>query len=337
MRNRSRRLTTLLYLGIVLQPLPVIAQVIEAAGSRAPGMGGAFVAVATDSSATWWNPAGLAAGPFVDLALSSNSVQVAGDQPPAWRGGLSSFALGFPPAGISYYRFRLTDVGGTASTASGQGDRQTIGTGVAIRSVPASQLGLTLVHSLVSGLHIGTTLKYVRGEVLRAAGDSDVDVLLDAGDDLDGQDSDSTFDLDVGVLAVAGPFRVGGVVRNVRAAELGGSDGVALPRQVRIGAAFDGEAAGVLPVTVAVDADLRRYPAPGGERRVIAVGAEQWFAQRRLGLRAGARVNTVGLEERAATAGVSGAVRSGLLLETHVVFGGSVDERGWGVAARVSF
>src|SRR6187397_271158 len=77
-------------------------QAIESAGSRAPGMGGAFVAVATDSSATWWNPAGLAAGPFVDLALSSNSVQVAGDQPPAWRGGLSSFALGFPPAGISY-------------------------------------------------------------------------------------------------------------------------------------------------------------------------------------------------------------------------------------------
>ena len=30
-------------------------------GARARGMGGAFVAVADDASATWWNPAGLPA------------------------------------------------------------------------------------------------------------------------------------------------------------------------------------------------------------------------------------------------------------------------------------
>ena len=32
-------------------------------------MGGAFVAVADDSTATWWNPAGQAAGAFFDVTL----------------------------------------------------------------------------------------------------------------------------------------------------------------------------------------------------------------------------------------------------------------------------
>ena len=49
---------------------PADAQAIETVGARALGMGGAFVAVANDSTATWWNPAGLAAGPFVDLTVT---------------------------------------------------------------------------------------------------------------------------------------------------------------------------------------------------------------------------------------------------------------------------
>ena len=317
-------------------PPAVWAQAIEMAGTRAPGMGGAFVAVADDSSATWWNPAGLAAGPFVDLAMSRNTTRAGNDQAPAWRGSLSSFSLGIPPAGVSYYRFRLTEIAQPGSTASGQGDREAIGTGVAIRSIPASQLGVTLVHSLISGIHIGTTLKYVRSAVLSAVGEGDADALLDSGERLGG-DASSTFDLDVGGLAVLGAFRAGGVVRNVRAAELGGASGVDLPRQVRIGAAFDGDAARWLPVTIAIDADLRRYAGPGGERRVIAAGAEEWFAQRRVGVRAGVRFNTVGAEERAASGGISVAVRSGLYLDGHIVSGRSADERGWGVAARVSF
>ncbi|MGH9162460.1 MAG: hypothetical protein ACRD2X_21040, partial [Vicinamibacteraceae bacterium] len=38
------------------------AQPIELVGARALGMGGAFVAVADDATATYWNPAGLAFG-----------------------------------------------------------------------------------------------------------------------------------------------------------------------------------------------------------------------------------------------------------------------------------
>jgi hypothetical protein len=313
------------------------AQVIEGAGSRAPGMGGAFVAVATDSSATWWNPAGMAAGPFLDLAGYWNGLQAGGDRGPAWRSHLSAFSFATPPAGVSYYRFRLTDIRPLTTTATGQGDRQGTGTGVAIRSIPASQLGVTLAHSLISGIHIGTTLKYVRGAAMAAAGDGSADDLLDAGDDLEGADTKGTFDLDIGVLAVTGPWRLGAVVRNVREAGFGGAVDVNLPRQIRIGGAFDGESARTIPLTIAVDADVQRYDAPGGERRVIAVGGEHWLGHRRFGVRGGVRFNTVGAEERAVTGGGSVAVRSGLYVEAHGVYGGVAEERGWGIAARVSF
>ena len=43
---------------------PASAQIYETVGIRAQGMAGAFVAVADDSTATWWNPAGLATGAY---------------------------------------------------------------------------------------------------------------------------------------------------------------------------------------------------------------------------------------------------------------------------------
>jgi hypothetical protein len=44
--------------------LPAVAgaQTFGGIGSRAEGMGGAFVAVADDASAVYWNPAGIATG-----------------------------------------------------------------------------------------------------------------------------------------------------------------------------------------------------------------------------------------------------------------------------------
>lgn len=322
---------------LLLCPSVVRAQAIETAGTRAPGMGGAFVAVANDSSATWWNPAGIAAGPFLDMAIYRNALEAGGERAPAWRTGLPGFAFATPPAAASYYHFRLTNIEPLATTATDEGGRQVIGTGAAIRSIPASQLGVTLAHSLISGIHVGTTLKYVRASVMGAVGDGTADQLLDVGDDLGGADSHGAFDFDLGVIAVTGAFRAGAVVRNVREAEIGGPTGVTLPRQVRLGGAWDGDAAGWLPLTVAVDADLQRYDGPGGERRVIAFGAEHWLKPRRLAVRAGARFNTVGVEERAVTGGGSVAVRSGLYVDAHAVYGGGSDERGWGVAARVSF
>ncbi len=316
-------------------------QIVEAVGSRALGMGGAFVAVADDATATWWNPGALAEGPFVDLSLS-RAVTESSRHRPVQRDRVSSFAIGTPPFGLSYYSVRVTAIPAADPTDGEDGDRQDEGGEAPVRSLGMSQFGITLVQSLTSGVHVGTTLKYVRGTLRSGAGDPGFSVadLLDRGDDLEGGDTGHRIDLDIGVLAAGGPMKAGLLVRNVREPEFETEDGsqtVRLPRQVRAGVAFDGARIDTIPLTLSFDADLRRYATPAGDRRVVAIGAEQWLFGKRLALRAGARFNRVGREERAVTGGLSVAVRSGVYLDGHLVRGGADDDRGWGMAARVSF
>jgi hypothetical protein len=147
-------------------------------------------------------------------------------------------------------------------------------------------------------------------------------------------DVQNGFDLDLGVLAVRGPIRLGGVLRNLREMELGP---VKLPRQARVGVAFDASEVSTRQVMVAMDVDVLGYETPFGDRRVIAVGAEGWGFGRRLGFRAGARFNTTGAEEQAYTAGGSVGVGSAIFVDGYGVYGGADDENGWGIAARVSF
>jgi len=112
---------------------------------------------------------------------------------------------------------------------------------------------------------------------------------------------------------------------------------VKVPTQARVGVAFDASQVAERALMVALDADVKTYETGFGDRRVIAVGAETWGTGRRFGIRAGARFNTTGAEERAFTAGASAALRSTVFVDGYAVFGGSEDERGWGVTARASF
>ena len=134
---------------------------------------------------------------------------------------------------------------------------------------------------------------------------------------------------------------MGGVVRNLREAEFEDDSArgtpMRLPRQARIGVAFSPEDATGVPLTVALDADVWRYSAGSADRRVVAIGAEQWLMSKRVGVRAGGRLNTVADRNASATAGLTVSVRTGVYVDGHVVRGGVEDERGWGVAARVSF
>jgi hypothetical protein len=321
------------------------AQVIETAGSRALGMGGAFVAVASDSSATWWNPAGIAAGPFVDIAWGRSTTTRA-EALPAMRDQASWFAVATPPAAFSYYRLRITDIQPFDSTGDGADSREDRRAGVPVRSFSANQLGVTLVRTLSTGVHAGTTLKYIRGPLRHGREDSSASPrdLLSVGDEYEGGDAQGRFDLDVGVLAVAGPFRLGAVVKNLREPEFDAAPvtpdaapvRLVVPRQARLGLAFSPERAAV-PWTLAFDADVRTYPTPAGERRMVAAGVESWLFTNRLGVRGGGRMNTRGEQELSATAGVTVALRGGLYLDGHIVRGRKIDEAGWGLAARVSF
>src|SRR3954471_23584932 len=71
------------------------AQIVESVGNRALGMGGAFVAVAADSTATWWNPAGLATGPYGDVSVGRALTDLK-EQLPARRDRVSWFAATAP-------------------------------------------------------------------------------------------------------------------------------------------------------------------------------------------------------------------------------------------------
>jgi hypothetical protein len=297
------------------------------------GMGGAFVAVADDSTATWWNPAGLATGAFSDMSLARADTDLAANVP-ARRDRVSWFAVTSPAVGFSYYRLRITDIQRSGPTGEPLVDRQDTRNGLSVRSFSANELGLTIVQSIFSGIHAGATLKYVRGTLRTGADDASrppADV-LDSGEALSGGNAEGRFDLDVGVIGVAGPVRLGAVMRNVRAPKFGGGEFI-LPRQTRVGAALTI----AKTLTLAVDADARRYATASGDRRVIAAGAEEWLAARRIGIRGGARFNRVGGKERAATAGVSLAMRKGTYLEGQVTRGGADAERGWGFGARVTF
>jgi hypothetical protein len=323
------------------------AQNVEIVGSRALGMGGAFVGVASDSSATWWNPAALAAGPFLDISLARAVTEVKGDLP-AHRDTATWFALGTPPFGFSYYRLRITDIQPFATSAEGLGDptvtesgsREDRRAGVPVQSLDASQFGVTLVQTLLPGFHAGATVKYLRGS-LRAGREDGLlapGVLLDRGDELTGGDAGDAWGVDVGLIGVGGPLRLGLLVRNAAESELETEVGTArLERHFRAGVAYDGLAIGRAPLVVAVDADLSTMATASGDRRNVALGVERWLWQQRLGVRGGARFNTAGGKERTATAGVSVAVRAGLFLDAHAAAGGREDDRGWGVAGRVSF
>lgn len=320
------------------------AQTFESVGTRALGMGGAFVAVADDATATWWNPAGLATGAMVDVVVATGRLETRTSPsalPPAARRFGTVIALTTPALGVSYYRLRLTDIQAPGTTAGGGASRQLEGASPPLASLVVSQVGVTVVQTLVPGVHVGTTLKYLRGGGAaapglagRAAGDllADADALETTGQ--------SRFDLDVGLMASLGAIRVGATVKNVRRPtfDVAGSTDVArLDRQVRAGVSLDASALGGPPLTVAMDADLRTVATPFGIRRNIALGAEQRLRNRRLGVRGGVRVDTLGEGRPVGSGGLSVAARSGLYVEGQVSRGGDRADRGWSLGARVTF
>jgi hypothetical protein len=324
---------------------PASAQTFETVGIRALGMGGAFVAVADDASATWWNPAGLGTGAYVNAILERTRAEtVPGRDTPtagltgASRDTVTDFSVAFPALGISYYRVQQTAVGPAGAAADGSSVPG------AVASLRTSQLGFTFLQSLLPGVVVGSTLKYVRGTVASlpgTLGDSATQA-LDRGDAADGQTT-GAFDLDLGAMGAFGPLHLGITARNVRQPEFdmpGGGTPVALKRQIRIGAAVAPQLSGrglIDAFTVAVDDDLTRSITVLGERRHLAAGAEAWLLNRHVGVRGGIRINTLGERLPIATAGLSVALHSGVYVEGEISRGRDAVAQGWGLGARLTF
>jgi hypothetical protein len=327
------------------------AQGFELVGTRALGMGGAFVAVANDTTAVYWNPAGLAHAALLDASLQRTGTTVPAGQNdvPAieggWRASTTLVGFAIPSLGISYLRTRVQQA--SAPTAESNDGRQHDRPGMAaVSSFANDQVGVTLLQSLFTNLVVGTTLKLSRGSFEASAMPSgSLSTALDRAAQLPAS-AVTRVDLDVGVLGFAGPLRFGLVGRNLRQPDFAPSDSTGagrVQRQVRVGIAvtpgfvLNQTAASQPSLTIAFDADLTRSTTPGGDERHVAAGVERWLMGRRLGIRAGVRANTVGDHRPVATAGASIGVRSGLLLEGQFARGRADAGQQWSVGGRVTF
>ena len=309
---------------------PVHAQVFETVGVRALGMGGAFVAVADDATANYWNPAGLI-NIVSSAVLEGQRIDTRLGLDPTLREGTSNIttlaSLASPAVGLSYYRLRSWQVDRVAG-GGGAG-----GTTASLTSLVTHHAGITLVQPFGPGLTVATVLKAVRGTVAVGSGDggAPVDALFDQTSGLSGR-STTRLDLDVGVMIGVGAIRVGVVGRNLREPEFAVSDdaAVSLRRQFRAGLSVRPTRS----LVVAVDADLSIMDTPAGKRRNIAVGAEQRLG--RLVARVGGRVNLEADDpEPVAALGLSLEVSSGFWLDGQVTGGREDGDRGWGVSMRV--
>jgi hypothetical protein len=281
---------------------PAFAQPFEQSGVRAQGMGGAFVAVADDASAVWWNPAGLATGPFFNLLVEHQQQES--------RRTVNALAFATPPLGFSYQRVRYP----VFPAASFRVDRNNTRDEVRGESLVVHEAGVTLLQSITSGFVVGSTLKYVRGTV--------------------GGLGTNRVDLDVGLHYRIRSVRAGLIVRNVTepSFRLPDGDDIVRQRQVRAGMAVAASGS----TMIAVDLDLTN-PAAGAldYGRRLALGAEQRWHER-WAARAGVRLRTADGADPWVSAGGSYALKPGVWVDGFWGRSDELDAR-WGVSARVAY
>jgi hypothetical protein len=289
-------------------PLLVNAQRLDDVGVRAQGMAGAFVAVANDATATWWNPAGLADGlSFADFTAEIDQY------------GRRAVAVGFPSLGVSYYHRNISQIQSSNSTEPGASSRQDLGAVgsslPASESVGVDQMGVTVGQSFGNHLVIGSTLKLERAK------------------------SNTRADLDVGAMARLGVVRLGILMRDVSEPTFGTpSDTLVLQRRARAGAAVLAPSQGRFQlVTLAVDADLTTATVDGRDERDVSAGAEAWLRGGRIGVRGGAGKNTVGAGGSFGAFGLSVAPYSGVFVEGSITRGESGRRDRWGIDLRLAF
>ena len=267
-------------------------------GPRATAMGGAFTAVADDTTAFYWNPACVARGPAVRVGgfwggsfedrnglienLGSQSQgensSLAGDR--AW-----GFATGITVLGVAVSRFSYT--------SSILDDAK-----IYSRGLKTWDVAVTFVQSLPpDDLIVGVNVRYINGTAFSDSvpasdfqeSERNVKDVVDRATSGQGR-TESQPGVDVGVVYQPNEWlRLGFTARNLNRPTFHaeGGESLSLERHARIGGAFFF----ARDFLVAIDVDLtsREYPFSGESWRETAVGIEKSWARQVVTLRGGLR------------------------------------------------
>jgi len=281
-------------------------------GIRANGMGGAFVGVADDGTAVYWNAAGLATGAFASVNFEYGETKPDGPGDPP-KMSHSLVAISLPPVGLAYYRRGVFGERALGPAVEDGQSREDVGPSV--HAFTASTFAISLLQSVTEYVVVAATPKLVWG------GES------------------FKVDVDASAMLALSHVRVGVTGRNLTTPSFAladdGIEDVEQPMEVRVGGGWGSGWPGNSAVVVAVDGDVLTRPTLSGDRRDIAGGFETWVMKRRFGVRGGMRTSTVGEARTVVTAGAS-AMFSGMYLEGFWA-GGHEDEQSWGLGLRYSF
>jgi hypothetical protein len=302
---------------------PAFGQIpFEIVGTRALGMGGAFVAVADDATATHWNPAGLVVGGPANMTVGWDHLRFGDPKAPAMVGAsddstaltsVTTYPMGFT---YGYYRSsRIVAIGDDGTPI--------------VNSLVIHHYSASFAQSLGGGLVVGGTVKYLSGKSTTGAAISQLNDALAEGPKRDA-DADGNIDFDLGLLGSWHYFRAGVVMKNLRQPTFLGSAGfeMQVKRHIRAGVA-------VLPtngLTLAFDVDLDTADPLVGLRRMMATGFE-WRLGSALALRSGVRWSRDGDKRPIASVGGSVKIRQGMWLDGFTTYS-RFDDRGFGIAFR---
>jgi hypothetical protein len=224
-------------------------------GARAASMGGAFTGVADDSTAFYWNPAGIAFGAFLGAGIYHGREE-------SDRGGslfedrASGLSLEYTFMGVAFTQFR-----------------QSVGVDGDQRGLDTFDVAVSVLQSLpIDNLVVAGTIHYLSGTT--SLGD------MESGS--------NSWDVDLGVMyELNGVFRAGLMLSHLREARfvLPDHDRLRVPRHARAGISVR------LPQSflIAFDADLSTQGPSSDPWREISLGAEKGLLDRRLFIRAGLR------------------------------------------------
>jgi hypothetical protein len=323
---RMNRVLQYILLSVALVAVPAQALALEfvIAGPRASGMGGAGVAVTTDSLATYWNPAGLAMTQTVDIRIQGSGLAID-------RRGLGEAIRDLEdfnpnvatPGNIAHARdiaSRINQPGATLSVNGAAGlylkghlgehafgiNVSDVATGggyissplnpvtltggtMALRGFEARQLAFSYAYAFSDKTFaIGITAKVIQGAAYSGSvglqGGSGVTITNHFGK----PEISTTYGIDLG--AIYRPIswiRFGIVAKDINKPvfdDTGGGE-IKLEPQVRSGLALNPWS--TLTLTADVDITKNKTLVPGVKSQLLSFGAEQTFLSEFISLRIG--------------------------------------------------